>query len=195
MQILRRETYRRMPWKNGQGMTEEIAIFPLESGMEDFDWRLSIAHVGADGPFSLFPGLDRSIALLDGEGMALSLPDGKSEMLTKTGQPFAFPGDWVISSRNLAAKTIDLNIMTRRGRFRHEMCRQQHFALATRSEAAITLVVFNQDVTVVDKDQPLSLHRFDTVILEPGEPWPFTASVPSDTTGCDLLVVTLEREE
>eukprot|EP01035_Chromulina_nebulosa_P052956 gene52956-72284_t len=53
-----------MPWRNGQGMTEEIVNFPPESSLADFDWRLSIAHVEKDGPFSVFPGVVRTILLL-----------------------------------------------------------------------------------------------------------------------------------
>lgn len=194
MEILRRETYRRMPWKNGQGMTEEIAIFPPHAGMENFDWRLSIAHVGADGPFSLFPGIDRSIALLDGEGMVLSRPGGRNETLTKINQPFAFSGDWTISSRNLAGPTIDLNIMTRQGRFRHHMHRQRDFSLDTRTEAALTLVIFNQNVSATDGDKVLQFDRFDAVRLAPGAPWNLTMQASSKDAGCDLLIVTLESD-
>ena len=61
--------YRRMPWKNGQGVTREIAREPAEG--EDFLWRLSIAEVAASGDFSLFPGYDRTITLIEGAGMRL----------------------------------------------------------------------------------------------------------------------------
>ncbi|MGV1897955.1 HutD family protein [Agrobacterium vitis] len=189
MQILRREDYRRMPWKNGQGMTEEILIFPPDSGLGDFDYRLSIAHVGANGPFSTFPGVDRSIALLDGDGMVLSLPDGQDVTLKQGSEPLAFSGDWAVSSRNLGSKTIDLNIMTRRGHFRHTMQRDHlkvpHGQVITTT--ITTLAVFNSDATVIANGQTISLRRFDTLVFSPGDPLDLTL-----TGQCDLLTVTLD---
>ncbi len=51
------------PWKNGGGMTADVAASPPGAGMDGFDWRVSIARVEADGPFSVFPGVDRTMAL------------------------------------------------------------------------------------------------------------------------------------
>ena len=59
------------PWKNGGGTTREIAAFPPGAGLDDFGWRLSVAEVERDGPFSVFSGVDRTIVLLDGAGMRL----------------------------------------------------------------------------------------------------------------------------
>ncbi|MGV1832421.1 HutD family protein [Agrobacterium vitis] len=189
MQILRREDYRRMPWKNGQGMTEEILIFPPDSGLGDFDYRLSIAHVGANGPFSTFPGVDRSIALLEGDGMVLSLSDGQDVTLKQGSEPLAFSGDWAVSSRNLGSKTIDLNIMTRRSHFRHSMQRGNLEALHGQviTTTITTLAVFNSDATVIANGQTISLRRFDTLVFSPGDPLDLTL-----TGQCDLLTVTLD---
>jgi len=57
-----------VPWKNGAGSTTEIAVFPQDAGFTDFDWRVSLATIGADGPFSVFPGVDRTLALVEGHG-------------------------------------------------------------------------------------------------------------------------------
>ncbi|MCF1469426.1 HutD family protein [Agrobacterium vitis] len=189
MQILRREDYRRMPWKNGQGMTEEILIFPPGSGLGDFDYRLSIAHVGADGPFSTFPGVDRSIALLEGDGMVLSLPDGQSVTLKQDGHPLAFSGDWAISTHNLGDETVDLNIMTRRGRFRHTMQRGNLEVPHRQMPTTTTLAIFNGDATVIANGQTISLRRFDTLVFSSGVPRDLTITVQ-----CDLLTVTLDAE-
>lgn len=64
------------PWKNGGGETREIAAFPPGAGFDDFDWRLSIATIAEDGAFSAFPGIDRTLILLSGNGVALRLDDG-----------------------------------------------------------------------------------------------------------------------
>lgn len=73
MQLLRARDYRRMPWKNGGGETVEIAVFPTNAGVDAFDWRISIATVATNGPFSIFPGIDRTLSILSGEGMTLSI--------------------------------------------------------------------------------------------------------------------------
>ena len=77
MRIIRAADCRRMPWKNGRGETVEIAISPDGAGIDDFDWRLSMARVETDGPFSLFAGIDRTLAVLEGEGIFLNVVPGR----------------------------------------------------------------------------------------------------------------------
>ena len=57
------------PWKNGGGITREIVCWPPGSGLDDFWWRASVATIDAAGPFSAFPGVDRTIMLLEGAGV------------------------------------------------------------------------------------------------------------------------------
>jgi environmental stress-induced protein Ves len=169
MRILRREHYRQMPWKNGAGLTEEVMTYPKGSDISDFGWRLSIAHVGADGPFSVFAGIDRTIALLGGDGLILDLPD-RSVELAADGPPFAFSGDLVVSSRNVGGPTIDLNIMTRRGVFQHRMVRvASGEALPSFQADATTLVVFTTAGTLDDGGKRLDVAAFDTAHFEPGD--------------------------
>ena len=54
MRILRANQYRCMPWKNGAGVTREVAAWPPEARLDDFGWRVSMARVERDGPFSTF---------------------------------------------------------------------------------------------------------------------------------------------
>ena len=63
------------PWKNGGGSTTEIAVAPPGAGFDDFDWRVSLATITQDGPFSVFPGIDRTLALVDGDGVLLDFGD------------------------------------------------------------------------------------------------------------------------
>lgn len=49
MKVLRSAAYQRMPWKNGGGETTEIIISPQGAALSDFDWRISMALVNADG--------------------------------------------------------------------------------------------------------------------------------------------------
>lgn len=169
MQILRRAGYRQMPWKNGQGLTEEVLTFPEGSAVDAFDWRISIAHVGADGPFSLFPGIDRTIALLDGAGLILDLPDETEHLLSPGGGPFAFPGEWEISSRNVNGGTMDLNIMTRRSRYKHRMTRRVLEPGATLSAVQRKILVPMSAGSVRLDTDDLVFDRFDCLILNAGE--------------------------
>ena len=113
---------RPQPWKNGAGLTREIAASPPEAGAGVFDWRISIAEVERDGPFSAFPGIDRSIVLLRGGGMLLASADGRlAHRLDRPHQPFSFPGDLALAATLLAGPTTDFNVMAHRGAWRAEV--------------------------------------------------------------------------
>ena len=68
MRLVRRADLTPRPWKNGGGVTREIAAHPPEAGLDGFDWRLSMADVASDGPFSAFPGIDRTLTVIEGAG-------------------------------------------------------------------------------------------------------------------------------
>lgn len=118
--LVARRDYRRMPWKNGGGETVEIARFPEGVDLGSFDWRISMATVASDGPFSSFPGIDRTLAVLDGEGLRLHRGEGP-EILTCGGEPLAFPADVPTVAQLIDGPIADLNLMTRRGIFIHRM--------------------------------------------------------------------------
>ena len=104
-----------MPWKNGGGVTREIVCQPPGAGMNDFDWRVSIAHIASDGPFSAFPGVDRVITLLSGGGVHLLSEGGEVDHRLDTPlAPFAFAGEAPIHARLLVGDCHDFNVMTRR---------------------------------------------------------------------------------
>lgn len=121
MKILRAGDYRRMPWKNGKGETVEIAVFPHDATVNDFDWRISMAAVVEDGPFSLFEDVDRTLSVLSGEGIVLSVEGQADVILRQKTLPHAFPADVPTQSRLLADAITDLNVMTRRGRYIHDV--------------------------------------------------------------------------
>ena len=104
-----------LPWKNGGGVTREVASFPPIGGLTDFDWRISLADVAVDGPFSAFDGYDRMIAVVAGAGMALTV-DGTEHVVTRRPVPFAFSGASDTACRLLDGPIMDFNVMTRTGR-------------------------------------------------------------------------------
>lgn len=121
MRILRATDYRTTAWKNGGGQTSEIAVHPEGAGFDAFHWRLSMARVEADGPFSTFPQVDRSLALVEGNGLVLSIGVRPPVALRDRFDPLPFPGDEETRCSLLDGPVTDLNIMTRRGRTTHVM--------------------------------------------------------------------------
>lgn len=107
------------PWKNGGGVTREIVCQPPGAGMDAFDWRVSIAHIASDGPFSRFERVDRVITLLEGAGVRLRSSDAAFDhRLDRPWTPFAFPGEAPVQGDLIAGDCHDFNVMTRRGRCR-----------------------------------------------------------------------------
>jgi hypothetical protein len=125
MRIIRAADYRRMRWKNGGGETIEIAVSPPDSSLDDFHWRVSMAHVASAGPFSHFAGVDRSLAVIAGDGIVLRLGGRGEVRLTRDVPPFAFPGDLPIDAKLVGGAIDDLNVMSRHGRYRHLLSRVQ----------------------------------------------------------------------
>lgn len=118
--VLRWSGYRAVPWKNGGGTTREVASgtvqAPPASGehADGYDWRVSVADVDAEGPFSVFPEIDRVITCVEGAGMVLTV-DGTARAVGPLS-PFAFPGDAATDCLLKAGAVRNVNVMTRRGR-------------------------------------------------------------------------------
>lgn len=102
-------------WKNGGGSTRTVAVSPEGAGFDDFIWRVSIAEVRGSGDFSAFPGVDRTILLLDGRGMMLHNPDGSVHALTTPFRPWRMRGDEPVRAWLLNGSARDFNVMVRRG--------------------------------------------------------------------------------
>jgi uncharacterized protein len=104
-------------WKNGGGVTREVAASG-ESGagstLNDFRWRVSLADIAADGPFSAFDGYDRVITLVRGAGMLLTI-DGVGHRVSDRFVPLAFPGGSLTDCALIDGPVVDMNVMTRVG--------------------------------------------------------------------------------
>lgn len=119
MKILRADDHRRMPWKNGNGVTTEIAVHPPSADLAHFGWRVSMASVAEDGPFSVFPGIDRTLSILEGAGMELAVEGQGRMLMTLETPPYGFAADAATTARLVSGPIADLNVMTRRGLFTH----------------------------------------------------------------------------
>jgi environmental stress-induced protein Ves len=103
------------PWKNGGGVTREIAAYPHGAGFDAFVWRVSLADVAQAGPFSRFVGIDRTLVLLSGAGMLLDEAQGRKHALTQPFDIARFAGDTAIDARLVDGATRDFNLMIRHG--------------------------------------------------------------------------------
>lgn len=165
MTILRATDHRTMPWKNGGGSTTEIAVAPAGAGIDGFDWRVSMAVVAADGPFSLFPGVERTLAVLDGAGLVLHGLPGGPHRLDRASAPFAFPADAAVSATLVGGAITDLNVMTRRGRFASRVRRIAAAGTVSAEAAAILLLAEAPCDVTVDRTQ-VALGRRDALRLD-----------------------------
>ncbi|PRC90896.1 HutD/Ves family protein [Solimicrobium silvestre] len=112
--------YRSMPWKNGAGTTIEIAVFPEHAKLEDFIWRVSRAQVVSDGGFSHFAGIDRSLALLQGSGMRLSVNEFSLKVDAENNIAI-FAGDAATHAELINGAISDFNLMSRRSICSHKL--------------------------------------------------------------------------
>jgi environmental stress-induced protein Ves len=167
MRIVRAADYRRMPWKNGGGSTIEVAIAPADATLDNFDWRISMAHVATPGPFSRFPGIDRTLAVIEGQGIVLTIA-GAPVTLDRGAPPLFFPGDIKTSATLIEGPIDDLNVMSNRARYRHRMTRHA-------AQEAIRVPADAEHVVVMPRDgnaelnmdgQPVLIADGDTLILE-----------------------------
>ncbi len=111
---LRSESYVRMPWKNGRGSTDEICLLPPGASRDAFDLRISRASIPEPGLFSAFPGVERTITVIEGAGLKLDFGDHMATLGPR--QPFTFDsgltplgipeGDAVRVVNVMAARTV-----------------------------------------------------------------------------------------
>ena len=165
VRLVRAAEHAAMPWKNGGGTTHEIIAFPSR---DDFLWRLSIADVAADGPFSSFPGVARTIMLLEGNGMRLRTDGAQAVVVREALRPLDFDGDAATDCTLLDGPVRDFNIMSVRGRIVHrwEVIRTFPFTPLV-PPSATTSAVFSAGgrARVVAGDWAIDLARHDTLLV------------------------------
>lgn len=116
MRIVRASALTATPWKNGGGITREIAAYPVGASLETFVWRVSVADVEQPGPFSTFDGIDRTLVLLAGAGMRLLEQHGPTHELIEPLSVAKFDGEAALRAELIEGPTRDFNLMVRRDR-------------------------------------------------------------------------------
>lgn len=104
--IMNANEFQTNPWKNGGGVTHEIARNAVGDA---WDWRISIAEVGSDGPFSLFPGMTRILTVIDGMGIDLLSAQGALE--ARPSRPVQFSGDFDVTAKLVGGPVRNLNLI------------------------------------------------------------------------------------
>lgn len=166
-----------VPWKNGGGSTTEIAIGPPDSGFEDFDWRVSLATIEKDGAFSSFPGVDRTLALVEGHGMLLEI-DGEPTLVTDTEPVVAFDGSSQVTAKLSRGGSTDFNAMTRSERCYHTFGRRRLSGDSTfvaRADVTVLFLAEGDALELRNEKERIGLVRYDAVVLEPGSVWKLEA--------------------
>ena len=175
-QLIRYQDCPSTPWKNGGGNTKQLLISPINAELTEFDYRISIASIGSNGPFSLFNGIDRQLVILEGDGVQLSIDShegakqindlGANEkiqgdtdtteykQLTPINSPFCFTGETSITSQLLGSDVIDFNVMTKRGVFKAHTQRLNFDGIFIEENTAITNNNQNEHCNTVE-DSPI----------------------------------------
>jgi len=98
-------------WRNGGGRTRELLVWPSPA---DWQLRVSVADIEADGPFSAFPGVQRWFAVIEGAGVLLEFADGERRVVPGDA-PLSFDGAAAPQCHLIAGPTRDLNLMLAHG--------------------------------------------------------------------------------
>lgn len=95
-------------WRNGGGLTHELLAWPAS----DWRWRVSVARIERDGPFSHFPDTQRQFAVIRGTGVRLDI-DGMPHTVRAGGAVLAFEGGQGCHCQLIDGPTLDFNLMSR----------------------------------------------------------------------------------
>jgi uncharacterized protein len=159
-----------------------------------WDWRLSIAEIERDCPFSAFAGCDRGLVLLSGNGMHLDFADGSHVHLEPPHGRVVFSGENAAQCRLVDGPTTDFNAMVRRDR-----CTMQVFhrplvgSMVFFAEAGVLWAIHLMAgrATVKSADVRASLDAGDTVLLDN-----LNGEMPARSIldgGGDVLLVRIQR--
>ena len=124
------------PWKNGGGTTQSLVCWPNPS---DWVFRMSVARIDSDGPFSEFKGVDRWFAVLSGEGVVLQFPERRVEVGAQDAA-VQFSGDLPCQCSLINGPTVDFNLMVQG--VSANMARIDRSPYVAKFKAQTTLAIF-----------------------------------------------------
>jgi environmental stress-induced protein Ves len=167
-----------------RGTTRELLAWP--PGAAEWQWRISVAQVDADGPFSVFEGVLRWFAVLDGAGVELALGQGdavRRQRLTLRSQAFGFDGALPVHCTLVGGPTQDFNLMVRSAYASATMQRVQGTQLVQIHQgAACALWAGATGATLRNGDFDVNV---DGVWHVPAQTLAWTASLPAQPLHID----------
>jgi len=157
------------PWKNGGGEMADVVVSPAGAGLEEFKWRIAIAKIEKDGPFSNFPGIDRTFMVVGGKGVTLMVEGMEPARLTHKSMPFLFPGDKPTSAKLIDGPAHALNVMARRDTTRTRVGLADSPAqFVVGGEALAVLVWARGRADVKMDDEIASVGQHDAIVFAAG---------------------------
>ena len=82
MNLVRLQDQAAIPWRNGGGTTRDLLTWPAPG--DGWQLRVSVALIDRSGLFSVFGGVSRWFTVLDGAGVHLDLPSGRTTSWIET---------------------------------------------------------------------------------------------------------------
>ena len=146
-----------MPWANGRGTSYEIASDRNDSG--EWTWRLAMAPVNEDGPFSRIECVNRFLAVVEGNGMLLSVD--RKKLQCQPLQVVRFRGDAITEAALTNGPITDINLMIRRKEAEGEMAVVSELGLIGRASIVVAL---GGSAQVKCGDSTIDLERHDSIL-------------------------------
>jgi uncharacterized protein len=169
LQIVRKSSFKEIPWKNGGGMTHEAIRVPAAG--ETFLWRVSVAHIDASGPFSDFAGYRRNMVLLQGRGLMLKFDGGENCLLQKIGDSAQFDGAVSTCCELLDGPCVDLNFMVSKSVRADARVLHLDKDLFTAASSAGSALIFSVEAPLLVEGaglEPVRLEPWDLAVLSQG---------------------------
>jgi len=157
MELIRPADWKVTPWRSGRGETAEIAVFPGNAGLSSgaFDWRVSLAVMSEDAQFSAFPGYDRILTVVKGEGLTLDAGPEAPCLEAEPLSPVLFPGEHALTGRLRGGPVRNLNLMLARNKARGTVYPRAFGAgglrLSGTATAVVLLLLEGAKVRVIDR--------------------------------------------
>lgn len=170
------------PWKNGMGSTRQIAIYPENADISNFQWRISAATINAIGPFSTFDNVTRSLALLTGCKITLNI-QGQTVDLHRDGQPITFRGDAETVMTDCPEPALDFGVMTNDRFAKHSLVHADFNDGQTYQRKSPLTLILALRPCQLDKTP---LDTFDAILLSEDDP--NCISIQTQTRTAPLLI-------
>ena len=143
------------PWRNGGGVTRELLSGPSST---DWRWRLSVADVAANGPFSRFEHTQRWFAVLEGAGVVLRFAQA-THRLDAHSDVLDFEGEWPCDCDLIDGATLDFNLMTRGLPAHMQRLRAQTHVYMPAVAGLAAVFALHDDTRITQGTQSLSVPR------------------------------------